>query len=173
MELSCLGQSTINLGRLSLILNPVAKPNPDAHQTLVRYIHHGFRLNSGFNAGHEEGAPWATESINDSEHHLIGFTHHFTEFTVSDRAANPSMTIHFFSQRLEQLFNNPPLTIRAQAKVNFVCMARKGLLHPAGGSVVTQVQLRISPISGCVFPGAHQRMLQDRQLVRIIPNIVE
>ena len=54
-------------------------------------------------------------------------------------------------------------------------MIGKGVGHCANRLVILQVDFRVGRLRPrhAVFPGTHQRMLQHRELVGLLPDIIE
>src|SRR4030095_3658432 len=90
---------------------------------------------------------------------------------LSGRATNASTAFVAGGERLKQTLSDFEILL-AHSGNCFVGIARERIFDRADGFVMTQVQLRISATLP-LFPCSHQRVLKDRQLVGLVPNVVE
>ena len=66
------------------------------------------------------------------------------------------------------------MAIVGKAVVSFIGMLRQRVRHAADGAIVVEVdRARRAAMRLPIVPAAHQRMLQDRQLVGIVADVIE
>ena len=183
MAFGRVGQPQVQDGRRRLGLLPALQRAPVAHQALVRDVEVGLGRHPLTGRRHQKGVARLAEDLGHRQHLVdagAGFQRDI---------ADPGQAPHFTAggvgvgQRLEQPFGDQQAAgclhrrlAVGQAGQHLVGMAVQRLGHAAHrlGLVVVECQrtVRAAPARPFV-PGAHQRVLQDRQLVGVVAHVVE
>ena len=132
-------------------------------------------VQGGGHRRHEEGDPRRAirldHPMDDGLFHS-GNRHQLAEAGGPPDAAAIRATL---GQRLEDPHRRRAVWARRQGIENFIGVPRQRLMHAAGRVVVLQVEGRHTALRAPLpqIPGAQERVLQHRQLVLVVLDIVE
>ncbi len=97
-----------------------------------------------------------------------------TELAQLGGAPDPPVVAAAFGEGLEDSLRHQPVMVVRKLGVDFVGMPRERFRHPTHALVVTQVErFALLVIFLPAIPGAHQRVLKNRQLIGIVADVVE
>ncbi len=122
---------------------------------------------------HEERTTTTTEDINDSDHFRGARACDFAERAESSGTTDLTVICTAFTERFERYLRDLAAAVIGQLIKCFVGMIRECITHRADRLVVFESdRLAVASICLPVFPGAHQRMLENRQLIGIVADVV-
>ena len=166
--------ATIDPYRLCFFVDPLFESLPVANQTLVRDVDDGIGVQLRADRRHKKRTPAATKNVDDADHFSRACTSDLADRAESSGPANLAIVCAAFTQRLEQYFRNLAAAIIRQLIERFVGVFRERVSHRADRFVVFEPDwFAVAPVRLPVVPRAHQRMLENRQLIGIVADVVQ
>ena len=181
MALGDVSHPQVLAGSVGLVAQPVRQLLPVADQAFVGDVEVGVGVHRLAGRWHQKGVVGVAERGGHVQH-LVGCgVGHIGHIGQPGQAPHPPAVAANARQGLEQALGDPPaprgggaIHAQGQAGQHLVGMALQGLAHATGGLVVVQRDLAARRGAGLPLPpGAHQRVLKDRQLVGAFAHIVE
>ena len=147
----------------------------------MRDVDHRIRLQRRTGWRHQQRTAWTTEGFNDRFDLLgDGFQRfverltHGAEFVQLRRAPDSSRVEPLVGEALEERFGDFSASLVGKLVVDLVAVLRERVRQAPDLFVVGDVErFVIAAVFLPVIPGAHERVLKDRQLVGVVPDVVE
>ena len=139
----------------------------------MRDIDIGGRLDFSLGGRHQESPAGRTILVDHVSDFLRIIRDHRAEIFKLHRLPDPPALFDFFGQRFEEFLGDPAMAIAGQAAENLLRMLGKGFGHAARGAIIVQIQ-RFGLVGRLpVGPHPHEGVLEDRQLVGVVADIVQ
>ena len=140
----------------------------------MRDVDHGLRIQFDILPGHDKRTARLAVGVEYHSDLFGAAVHDLAELVHPGRTPDAPFVVTPFGDRLEEAHRELPTVVVGQIVVHLVGVQREGVVHAADRVVVRQVDRpgRVL-IQLPLVPDAHQDVLEDRELVGVVPDVVE